>query len=148
MRPLVADRIIDILLIEDNPADARLTAEAFKEGRLRHRLTVARDGVEALEMLRGGVPQPWATRPDLILLDLNLPRMDGREVLAAIKSDDQLRRIPVIILTTSAAEEDIQRCYDLHSNCFITKPVDIDDFIDVVKIIEAFWFRVVQLPGF
>jgi CheY-like chemotaxis protein len=140
-------RAVEILLVEDNPADVRLTIEAFKEGAIRHKLSVARDGVEALDVLfRRGV-HTQAVRPDIILLDLNLPRKDGREVLQAIKADQALRRIPVVVLTTSSAEEDILHSYDLHVNCYITKPVDMERFIEVVRAIENFWFNIVQLPA-
>ena len=140
-------RAVEILLVEDNPADVRLTVEAFKEGTVRHKLSIARDGVEALDVLfRRGV-HTQAVRPDIILLDLNLPRKDGREVLQAIKADQTLRRIPVVVLTTSSAEEDILRSYDLHVNCYITKPVDMERFIEVVRAIENFWFNIVQLPA-
>ena len=139
-------RAVEILLVEDNPADVRLTVEAFKEGTVRHKLSVARDGVEALDILfRRGIHNQ-AVRPDIILLDLNLPRKDGREVLQTIKADQTLRRIPVVVLTTSSAEEDILRSYDLHVNCYITKPVDMERFIEVVRAIENFWFNIVQLP--
>ena len=139
-------RAVEILLVEDNPADVRLTVEAFKEGTVRHKLSVARDGVEALDILfRRGI-HIQAARPDIILLDLNLPRKDGREVLQAIKADQTLRRIPVVVRTTSSAEEDILRSYDLHVNCYITKPVDMERFIEVVRAIENFWFNIVQLP--
>ena len=137
---------IEILLVEDNAADVRLTKEALREGKVRNRLTVARDGVEALEVLRRVGKHADAPRPDLILLDLNLPRKDGREVLADIKADDDLRRIPVVVLTTSSAELDIVKSYDLHANCYITKPVDLDKFVEVVKTIDDFWLTVVRLP--
>lgn len=137
---------MDILLVEDNPGDARLAAEAFKEGRLRPRLHVVQDGIEALAFLRQQGAYEAAPRPDLILLDLNLPRKDGREVLAEIKADGTLRRIPVIVLTTSQAESDVSRCYDLHANCYIVKPVDFDRFIDVVRGIEGHWCSMVKLP--
>jgi CheY-like chemotaxis protein len=137
---------IDILLVEDNPADVRLTVEALKEGRITNDMVVARDGVEALDILYRREPHQDAPRPDIILLDLNLPKMDGREVLAQIKEDPDLKRIPVVVLTTSRAEEDILRTYDLHANCYIHKPVDLDRFMDVVKSIENFWLTVVSLP--
>jgi CheY-like chemotaxis protein len=137
---------VDILLVEDNPGDVRLTQEALREGKIRNRLTVAKDGVEALAMLRREGPHANVPRPDLILLDLNLPRKDGREVLADIKADDSLRRIPVVVLTTSKAEEDILKTYDLHANCYITKPVDLEQFIEVIKSIDDFWLTVVRLP--
>jgi CheY-like chemotaxis protein len=137
---------IEILLVEDNPGDVRLTREALKEGRVLNNLHVASDGVVALEYLRREGKYASAPIPDLVLLDLNLPRMDGREVLAVIKNDPALRRIPVVILTTSRAEEDILNTYDLHANCYITKPVDLDQFMTVVKSIEDFWFNIVKLP--
>ncbi len=140
-------RPIEILLVEDNPGDVRLTIEALKEGKVSNRLSVARDGVEALAFLRREGSHAKAPRPDLILLDLNLPRRDGREVLAEIKADARLRRIPVVVLTTSKAEEDILRTYDLHANCYINKPVDLDQFISVVRSIDDFWLSVVRLPG-
>ncbi len=133
---------IEILLVEDNPADVRLTQEALREGKVRNNLSIARDGEEALAFLRReGTP-----RPDLILLDLNLPRRDGREVLKEIKSDPALRTIPVVVLTTSEAEADILKSYALHANCYITKPVDLDQFITVVKSIDDFWLTIVRLP--
>lgn len=137
---------IRILLVEDNPGDVRLTREAFKEGKVLNKLRVAKDGVEAMAFLRREGEYADAPRPDLILLDLNLPKKDGREVLADIKAHDDLRRIPVVILTTSKDEEDVLKTYDLHANCFITKPVDLQQFIDVVKSIEQFWLTVVKLP--
>jgi CheY-like chemotaxis protein len=140
-------RPIEILLVEDNPGDVRLTIEALKEGKVRNNLSVAKDGVEALAFLRREGGFGSAARPDLILLDLNLPRRDGREVLAEIKEDAVLRRIPVVVLTTSKAEEDILRTYDLHANCYITKPVDLDQFISVVRSIDDFWLSVVRLPS-
>jgi len=139
-------RPIQILLVEDNPGDVRLTIEALKEGKVSNTLSVARDGVEALSFLRREGPHGKAVRPDLILLDLNLPKKDGREVLAEIKDDSSLRRIPVVVLTTSKAEEDILRTYDLHANCYITKPVDLEQFISVVRSIDDFWLSVVRLP--
>ena len=137
---------VEILLVEDNPGDVRLTIEALKEGKVRNHLSVAKDGVEALDFLFRRGKFTDAVRPDIILLDLNLPKKDGREVLAEIKKDPKLRRIPVVVLTTSAADEDILKSYDLHVNCYITKPVDMDRFIEVVKAIDSFWFTVVQLP--
>jgi CheY-like chemotaxis protein len=139
-------RPIEILLVEDNPGDVRLTIEALKEGKVHNSLSVARDGVEALAFLRRQGTHANAARPDLILLDLNLPRKDGREVLAEIKEDPSLRRIPVVVLTTSKAEEDILRTYDLHANCYIAKPVDLEQFISVVRSIDDFWLSVVRLP--
>ena len=137
----IAAAPIEILLVEDNPADVRLTVEALKEARVRNRLRVARDGVEAMAMLRSDS----APRPDLILLDLNLPRKDGREVLQEIKQDEALRHIPVVILTTSQAEQDILQCYRLRANAFVTKPVEIDQFFQVVRSMEQFWLEVVKL---
>ncbi len=137
---------IEILLVEDNPGDVRLTQEAFKEDKMTNTLHVARDGMEAMAFLRRENGFTDAPRPDLILLDLNLPKKSGSEVLAEIKQDDDLRRIPVVILTTSTAAEDILKTYDFHANCYITKPVDLDQFIKVVKSIEDFWFTVVRLP--
>jgi CheY-like chemotaxis protein len=125
----------------------RLTREALKEGKIRNNLNVASDGVEALRYLRREGPHAGAARPDLILLDLNLPRMDGREVLEAVKQDPSLRHIPVVVLTSSAAEQDIVRAYELHANCYVSKPVDLDQFIHVVKSIEDFWFSIVKLPS-
>ena len=137
---------VEILLVEDNPGDVRLTVEALKEGKVHNRMSVAQDGVEALAFLRREGKHASSPRPDLILLDLNLPRKDGREVLAEIKADPSLRRIPVVILTTSRAEEDILKTYDLHANCYITKPVDLDQFLSVIRSIEDFWLTIVKLP--
>lgn len=137
---------IEILLVEDNPGDVRLTREALKDGKIVNNLHVAEDGVEALAFLRREGKYSDAVRPELILLDLNLPKKDGREVLAEIKADKDLRRIPVVILTSSAAEQDIVKSYNLHANCYVTKPVDLDQFINVVKSIEYFWLTVVRLP--
>jgi chemotaxis family two-component system response regulator Rcp1 len=137
---------IEILLVEDNPGDVRLTREALKDGKIINKLHVAEDGVEALAFLRREGKYHNAVRPELILLDLNLPKKDGREVLAEIKADVALKRIPVVILTSSAAEQDIVKSYNLHANCYVTKPVDLDQFINVVKSIEHFWLSVVKLP--
>lgn len=137
---------IDILLVEDNPADVRLTREALKEGKVRNVLSVVQDGVEAMAFLKQTGAYAKESRPDLILLDLNLPKKDGREVLAEIKEDAHLRRIPVVILTTSNAEQDVIRTYNLHANCYIIKPLDMDQFISVVRSIEDFWLTVVKLP--
>ncbi len=137
---------VDILLVEDNPGDVRLTVEALRESKVLANLQVARDGIEALAMLRREAPHADARRPDLILLDLNLPRLDGRQVLETIKADADLRQIPVVILTTSAAEQDILQAYNLHANCYITKPVDMDQFIRVVQAIDNFWLTIVRLP--
>jgi chemotaxis family two-component system response regulator Rcp1 len=138
---------IEILMVEDNPGDVRLTVEALKETKLNNNLSIAKNGVEALAYLRQEGDHADAPRPDLILLDLNLPKKDGREVLAEIKADPVLMRIPVVILTTSQAEEDILRSYDLHANCFVTKPVDLDQFMKVVQSIEDFWLTIVKLPA-
>jgi two-component system, chemotaxis family, response regulator Rcp1 len=146
MKRQAESRPVEILLVEDNPGDVRLTREALKEGKVRNNLHVAQDGVEALAFLRREGRHAGAVRPDLILLDLNLPRKDGREVLEEIKADPQLRPIPVVILTSSQAEQDIVRAYDLHANCYVSKPVDLDQFITVVKSIEDFWFAIVKLP--
>jgi len=140
-------RPIEILLVEDNPGDVRLTREALNEAHVRNNLTVAKDGAEALAMARREPPYDAAPRPDLVLLDLNLPRLDGRQVLAEMKADPELRRIPVVVLTTSKAEEDVLRSYDLYANSYITKPVDFDQFIKVVQSIEEFWLTIVTLPG-
>ena len=137
---------IEILLVEDNPGDMRLTKEALKEGKVYNNLHWAKDGVEALEFLRRDGQHAKAPRPDIILLDLNLPKKDGREVLSVIKNDDQLKHIPVVVLTTSKAEEDIVRSYNLHANCYVTKPVDLEKFISVVHAIDRFWLTVVTLP--
>lgn len=137
---------IEVLLVEDNPGDVRLTREALKEGKVRNNLSVVQDGVEALAFLRREGQYATAPRPDVILLDLNLPRKDGREVLEEVKADPALRAIPVVILTSSDAERDIVQAYALHANCYITKPVDLDQFITVVKSIEDFWFTIVKLP--
>jgi two-component system, chemotaxis family, response regulator Rcp1 len=139
-------RPVEILLVEDNPGDVRLTREALTEAKVRNNLYVATDGVQAIAFLRREGEFAGAVRPDLILLDLNLPRKDGREVLEEIKADPALRQIPVVILTSSQAEQDIVRAYDLHANCYISKPVDLDQFITVVKSIEDFWFAIVKLP--
>ena len=137
---------IEILLVEDNPGDVRLTKEALKEGKVYNNLHWAKDGLEALEFLRRQGIHAKAPRPDIILLDLNLPKKDGREVLSVIKSDDRLKHIPVVVLTTSKAEEDVLRSYELQANCYITKPVDLEQFITVVKSIEDFWLTIVTLP--
>lgn len=138
--------LVEILLVEDNPGDVRLTQEAMKEGKMRNRLSVAVDGVEAMAFLRQEGKFADAPRPDVILLDLNLPKKDGRTVLAEIKADPDLKRIPVVILTSSKADEDILNSYDSHANCYITKPSDLEQFIDVVKSVEGFWFQIVKLP--
>lgn len=137
---------IEVLLVEDNPGDVRLTREALRDGKVHNNLSVAPDGVEALAFLRREGKYAEAPRPDVILLDLNLPRKDGREVLEEIKGDPALRNIPVVILTSSEAERDIAQAYALHANCYVTKPVDLDQFIHVVRSIEDFWFSIVKLP--
>ena len=146
MSAVESGRSVEILLVEDNPGDVGLTRETLKDSKLLNHMSVVNDGVEAMAFLRHEGKYVNATRPDLILLDLNLPKKDGREVLAEIKTDDQLRRIPVVVLTTSNAEQDILRTYDLHANCYITKPVNLDQFSAVVKAIEEFWFTIVKLP--
>lgn len=139
-------RAVEVLLVEDNPADVRLTQEALKDGRVLVNLTVASDGVEAIDILKRAGPHTTKARPDLILLDLNLPRKNGREVLEEIKADDDLKRIPVIVMTTSKAEQDIYKAYNLNANCYVTKPVDLDEFLNVVRSIEDFWLTIVTLP--
>jgi CheY-like chemotaxis protein len=137
---------IEVLLVEDNPGDVRLTREALRDNKVHIHLSLVEDGVEAVTFLRREGKYANAPRPDLILLDLNLPRKDGREVLKEIKGDGDLKQIPVVILTTSTAEQDILRTYDFHANCYITKPVDFEQFLRVVKAIEDFWLIVVKLP--
>jgi CheY-like chemotaxis protein len=139
--------VVEILLVEDSAGDIRLTQEAFKEGKLANHLQVAKNGEEAMTLLRQEGPYAQERCPDLILLDLNLPKKDGRQVLAEIKSDERLKHIPVVILTTSQAEADIARTYDLHANCYITKPVDLEQFLHVVRSIQEFWFEVVRRPA-
>ena len=139
-------RPVDILLVEDNPGDVRLTREALREGKVRNNLHCVMDGVEALTFLRREAHFSDSPRPDLILLDLNLPRKDGRQVLAEVKSDPRLRQIPVVVMTTSKADEDVIRSYDLHANCYIPKPLDLDHFIQVIQGIEDFWLTIVKLP--
>ena len=142
-----APQPIDILLVEDNEADVRLTQEVLTESKVRNNLIIANDGAEALSCLRRQGKFKNSARPDLILLDLNLPVKDGREVLTQIKEDADLKSIPVVILTTSKAEEDILKTYKLHANCYITKPVDLDQFVTVVRYIEDFWLAIVKLPS-
>ena len=137
---------IEILLVEDNPGDVELTREALHDSKVHMRLSVVNDGVDALAFLRREGPHGAAPRPDLVLLDLNLPRKDGRAVLAEVKRDPELRNIPIVVLTSSQAEQDIVKAYDLHANCYVTKPVDLDQFITIVRSIEQFWFTVVKLP--
>ncbi len=136
----------DILLVEDNPGDVRLTKEALKDAKVLNEIYVARDGVEAMEFLNKQGSFKEAPTPDLILLDLNLPRKDGREVLAEIKKDPKLKRIPVVVLTTSKADEDIVKTYNLHANAYITKPVDLNRFVEIIHALEEFWFTIVKLP--
>jgi len=140
-------RPIDILLVEDNPGDIDLAREALGMGKLHNTLHVVQDGVAAMEFLRKTGKYAGSPRPDLMILDLNLPKKDGREVLAEIKADDDLKRIPVVILTTSSAEEDILKTYNLHANCYITKPIDMKQFLHVVQSIEEFWLSIVVLPN-
>jgi chemotaxis family two-component system response regulator Rcp1 len=140
-------RSIEILLVEDNPGDVRLTIEALNDAKLRNNLSVVRDGVEAMAFLQQERPYVEVPHPDLILLDLNLPRMDGREVLAQVKAHPDLLHIPVVVLTTSDSQPDILQAYELHANCYITKPVDLDQFIKIVRSIEDFWLTIVRLPS-
>ena len=146
MSEAALSRPFEILLVEDNPGDVRLTQETLKDFKVLNHLSVVGNGVEAMAFLRREGKYAQASRPDLILLDLNLPRKDGREVLTEIKVDEQLKRIPVVILTTSSAEQDILNTYEHHANCYITKPVDLDQFSAIVKSIEEFWFTIVKLP--
>ena len=139
-------RAIEILLVEDNPGDVRLTQEALKDGKVVNNLHVARDGVEAMAFLRREGQYATAVQPDLILLDLNLPRKNGQEILAEIKADARLKRIPVVVLTTSTDEKDVLEAYDLRANSYITKPVDLDQFISIVESISDFWLAIVRLP--
>ncbi len=139
-------KVIDILLVEDNPGDIRLAREALKGSKVRNNLTVIEDGESAIDYLKRRGEYTDAARPDLILLDLNLPRKSGREVLAEIKNDDELKRIPVVVLTVSRNEEDILKAYNLHANCYVTKPLDFTQFVDITKSIEEFWLTIVKLP--
>ena len=139
-------RPIEILLVEDSPSDSELTLEALKDFKVRNHVSVVEDGVLAMQFLRRQGPYAQAPRPDLIMLDLNLPRKDGREVLADIKGDDHLKTIPIVVLTTSRADQDILRAYQLNANCYINKPVDLDQFINIVRVIEGFWLSIVELP--
>jgi len=143
----VVGRPVEFLLVEDNPGDVRLTQEALKDSKVRNNLNILGDGISALAFLHRETPFQDAPRPDIILLDLNLPRMDGREVLSRIKADPDLKRIPVVVITSSEAEQDILKTYDLHVNCYVTKPVDLDQFIKVVQSIETFWLTIVKLPS-
>lgn len=146
MRNTTNGRPIEILLVEDSPGDVRLTLESLKDSKVRNRVSVVDNGEAALAFLRGANGYAEAPRPDLILLDLNLPKKDGRQVLCEIKEDPELKRIPVVILTTSRAEDDILRTYSLHANCYISKPVNLDQFIRVIRSIEDFWLSIVKLP--
>jgi chemotaxis family two-component system response regulator Rcp1 len=140
-------RAIEILLVEDNPGDVDLTLEALKEAKVNNRVSVARDGIEAIAFLRREGVHAHAPRPDLVMLDLNLPKKDGREVLADIKADPDLMTIPIVVLTSSAAEQDVVQTYRLHANCYITKPVDLTQLLRVIKAVETFWLTVVTLPA-
>lgn len=140
-------KLADILLVEDNPGDARLAEEALKDSKVKNQLHIVMDGLAATDFLFKRNEYKDAPTPDIILLDLNLPKKDGREVLAEIKADEKLKRIPVVILTMSDAEKDILKVYDLHANCYITKPLDLDKFMEVVRSIEDFWLTIVKLPN-
>ena len=142
-----SDKAIHILMVEDNPGDVRLALEAFKESKIRNTMNVLEDGAEVMPYLRQEGKYANAIRPDIILLDLNLPKKDGREVLSEIKNDPDVKAIPVVILTTSQAQKDIMNAYNLHVNCYITKPVDLDQFLNVVKAIDNFWLTIVKLPS-
>ena len=147
MRDAIDGRPVEILLIEDNPGDVELAREGLRECKIRNNLHAVGDGVEASAFLHRKGAYASRPRPDLIILDLNLPKRDGRDLLKEIKEDEELKRIPVVILTTSAAEEDILRSYSLHANCYVTKPLGLDQFLQVVRSIETFWFTIVQLPS-
>lgn len=140
-------QVVEVLLIEDSPSDARLTQEAFRDGKIANNLTIVTDGAEGLAYLRQQGPYAQSRRPDLVLLDLNLPKVDGREVLRQIKCDEKLRSIPVVILTTSEAEEDVAKAYEYHANCYIRKPVDLPRFLEIISVVESFWLSVVKLPS-
>ena len=139
-------KTLEILLVEDNAADVRLTAEAFKDSNVAHRLRSVRDGLEAMRYLQKSGEFRDALRPDVVLLDLNLPRKDGRQVLAEMKADPELRRIPVVVLTTSQADADLRDAYDLHANCYMTKPIEFDRFVTLIRQIRDFWLTAVCLP--
>jgi chemotaxis family two-component system response regulator Rcp1 len=143
---VTAERMVEILMVEDNAGDVRLAQEALRDGRVRNRMNVVRDGVEGLAFLRQEGAYADSPKPDIILLDLNMPRMGGLELMEIVKQDNDLKRIPIVVLTTSSAEEDILRSYNLHANCYITKPVDFDQFMRVIGTIESFWLNIVQLP--
>ena len=140
------DNVVNILLVEDNPADARLIEEVFKDTNVNNKIYVVKDGVEAMNFLNKENEYSEAPRPEMILLDLNLPRKDGREVLKEVKKNEELKSIPIVILTTSSAKEDVIKTYSNHANCYITKPVDFDQFLRVITAIEDFWLKVVELP--
>ncbi len=146
VRTITAIMSIQVLLVEDNPGDAQLTRIALEDSKIPIHLNVVEDGVEAMAFLRKQEKYVKAAHPDIVLLDFNLPRKDGREVLAEIKADENLKRIPVVVLTTSQAQEDILKAYNLSANCYITKPVDFDQFVKIVQSIENFWFAIVKLP--
>lgn len=143
---MIDSKPIEILLVEDNLGDARLAVEALRESKLHNNLTHVKDGVEAMDYLRRKNQYSQVPPPDLILLDLNLPRKDGREVLAEVKEDPELRRVPVVVMTTSEAEQDLLQSYDLHANAYVVKPIDLDRFMDIVHAIESFWLTIVKLP--
>jgi two-component system, chemotaxis family, response regulator Rcp1 len=147
MHEISGNLVCQVLLVEDNPADARLTQEALREGNNQNKLHHVKDGVEALQFMRREGAYADAPTPDVVILDLNMPRKDGRQVLAEMKQDPKLRLIPAVVLTTSEAEADIQQSYELNANCYITKPVDLDKFINIVRTIEAFWLAIVKLPN-
>jgi CheY-like chemotaxis protein len=147
MRTIIAAKPIDILLVEDSKGDIGLIEEVFEEAKIKNNLHIAEDGEEAILFLNNQGPFSDAPRPDIILLDLNLPKKDGREVLQEVKEDDNLKNIPIVVLTTSKAEEDILRSYNLHANAYVTKPVDFNQFIKVIKTIEDFWLQIVKLPS-
>ena len=147
MRPAAASRPLTVLLAEDNPGDVRLTREALRDAKVQNTLHIASDGMEAISFLRRQGKHDNAPRPDLILLDLNLPKKGGREVLEEIKLDPSLKTIPVVVLTSSAAEEDILRSYELHANCYVTKPVGLEQFMKIVSTIDNFWLAIVKLPN-
>lgn len=144
---MISGKVIDILLVEDNPGDARLTQEAFRDSKVANNLHVVSDGALAMEFLRREGAFKNAPRPDIVLLDLNLPKKDGRQVLAEMKSDPDLKSIPTVVLTTSEAEQDIIQSYKLHANCYLTKPVDLEKFLKIIRCIEDFWLSFVKLPG-
>jgi chemotaxis family two-component system response regulator Rcp1 len=147
MNAITSGRSIEILLVEDSATDVMLAEEALEQAKMRNNLSVVKDGVEAMAFLRKEGEYSTVSRPNLILLDLNMPRKDGREVLAEVKADDSLKYIPVVVLTTSQAQEDVLKAYGLHANCYISKPVDFEQFTNVVRAIDQFWFTIVTLPA-